>query len=90
MDEESNMHMEEGANDIVLGDSWVRDLGIEPSNIRKLRTRKRVVMCYPGAAIDFIQDKLEIVHGSRGVIIHVGDKIATEIWMERLKGQEYY
>ena len=39
---------------------------------RKLRTRKRVVMCYPGADIVFIKDRLDIVHGSRDVIIHVG------------------
>ena len=35
MDEEGNIarHREDGANDIVLGDSQVRDLGIELSNI---------------------------------------------------------
>ena len=40
MDEESNIvrHREAGTNDIVLGDSQVRDLGIELSNIRKVRT----------------------------------------------------
>ena len=44
-------------NYIGLGDSKVRGLGIEPLNIRKFRTRKRVVMCYPGAGIDFIKDR---------------------------------
>ena len=34
---------EDGTNDIVLGDSQFRDLGIELSNIRKVRGRKRVV-----------------------------------------------
>ena len=29
-------------------------------------------MCYPGADIDFIKDRLEVAHGSREVIIHVG------------------
>ena len=29
--------------------------------------------CYPGANIDFIKDRLEVAHGSRGVIIHVGE-----------------
>ena len=47
-------------------------MGIELSNIRKFRIRKRVVMCYPGADIDFIKDSLEVVRRSRGVIIHVG------------------
>ena len=36
---------------IVLGDSQVRYLRIELLNIRKFKTRKRVVMCYPGAEI---------------------------------------
>ena len=51
MDEESNIvrHREEGTDDIVLGDSQVRDLRIEFSNIRKFRTRKRIGMCYHGA-----------------------------------------
>ena len=29
-------------------------------------------MRYPGADIDIIKDRLDIVHGSRDVIIHVG------------------
>ena len=29
-------------------------------------------MYYPGADIDFIKDGLEVAHGSREVIIHVG------------------
>ena len=29
-------------------------------------------MCYPGAVIDFIKDRLEVAHESRDVIIHVG------------------
>ena len=62
---------EDGTNDIVLGDSQFRDLGIELSNIRKVRGRKRVVMCYPGVDIDFIKGILGIAHGSRAVIIHV-------------------
>ena len=33
-------------------------LGIEISNIGKVRVRKRLVMCYPGANIDFIKDRL--------------------------------
>ena len=42
MDEESNIvrYKEDVTNDIVLGDSQVRDLGIEFSNMRKLRTKK--------------------------------------------------
>ena len=48
----------DGSNDKVLGDSQVRDLGIELSNIGKVRARKRLVMCYPGAGIDFIKDRL--------------------------------
>ena len=73
MDEENNIsrHREDGTNDITLGDSQVRDLGTELSNIRIFRTRKRVVMCYLGADTDFIKDRLEVVHGSRGVIIRV-------------------
>ena len=39
---------------------------------RKLRTRKRVVMYYPGVGVDFVKDRLDVVHGSRDVIIHVG------------------
>ena len=46
-------------------------MGIELSNIIKFRGRKRAVMCYPGADIDFIKDRLEVAKGSRGVIIHV-------------------
>ena len=55
MDDESNIvkHREDGTNEIVLGDSQVRDLGIGLSNIGKVRARKRLVMCYPGADIDF-------------------------------------
>ena len=73
MDEESNIvrEREDGTNDIVLGDYQVKDLGIELSNIIKFRGRKRAVMCYPGADIDFIKDRLEVAKGSRGVIIHV-------------------
>ena len=43
MDEQSNIvrHRVNGANDIVLGDSHVGDLGIELSNIRKFKTRER-------------------------------------------------
>ena len=43
MDEESNIvrHKEDRTNDIVLGVSLVKDLGIELSSIRKFRTRKR-------------------------------------------------
>ena len=59
MDEESNIakHREDGTNYIVLGDSQVRYLGIELSNIRKVRDRKRVVTCYLGADIDFIKNR---------------------------------
>ena len=51
IDEESNIvrDREHGTNNIVLGDSQVRDLGIELSNIGKVRVRKRLVMCYPRA-----------------------------------------
>ena len=57
MDEGSNIvrDREDGTSDIVLGDSQVRDLGIEFSNIGKVRARKRLVICYPGADIDFIK-----------------------------------
>ena len=37
------------------------------------RKKLRVVMCYPGSGIDFIKDRLDMVHGSRDVIIHVGE-----------------
>ena len=63
---------EDGANDIVLEDLQVRDLGMDLSSRRKLGIRRRVVMWYPQAGIDFIKDRLEVVHGSRDVIIHVG------------------
>ena len=51
IDEEINIvrHREDEANDMVLGDSQVTDLGIELSNIRQFSTRKKVVICYPGA-----------------------------------------
>ena len=38
----------------------------------KFRTRKRVVVCYPGAVIDFIKDILKVAYESRDFIIHVG------------------
>ena len=60
--------------DIILKDSQVRDFGIELSNIRKFKERKRIVMCYPGTDIDFFKDRLEVAHGSRKVIIHIGEK----------------
>ena len=62
MDEESNIvrHREDGTNDIVLGDSQVRDLGIEFSNIRRVRARKRVVICCPGEDINFIKDRRSV------------------------------
>ena len=71
--------------DILLRNSQVRDLEIELqlSSIIKVRTRKRVMMRYPGEDIDVIKDRLDVEHGSRGVII-------LEIGMERLKGQRYY
>ena len=47
-------------------------MGIELSNTRKFRTRKRIVMCYPAADISFIKDRLEVVHESREVIKYVG------------------
>ena len=74
MDEESNIisYKKDGTNDKVLGDSQVKDLGIELSNIRKFRTRKRVLMCFPGADIYFIKDRLEVAHGSKGVLINGG------------------
>ena len=58
MDDESNIvrDREDWTNYVVLGDSQVRDLGIEFSNIRKYRARKRIVMCYPGVDTDFIKD----------------------------------
>ena len=42
MDEESSIvrQREDGTNDVVLGDSKVRDLGIELSNIRRVRARR--------------------------------------------------
>ena len=45
---------EDETNDIVLGDSQVRDLGMELSRRMKLGTRKKVVMCYPGAGIGML------------------------------------
>ena len=46
MNEDSNIarNREDGTNDIVLGDSQVRDLRIELSTIRKVRARKRSYM----------------------------------------------
>ena len=40
-------------------------------NIKKFRTRKRIVMCYPLADINFIKDRLDVAHGSR-FKAHVG------------------
>ena len=57
---------------------------MELSRRRELGTRKRVVMCYPGAAIDFIKDRLEVVHGSRDVIIHIG---GNNIWKRNWKNE---
>ena len=31
-------------------------------------------MCYPGTYFNFIKDKLDVTHGSSGVIIHLGGK----------------
>ena len=39
---------------------------------RKIRIRNRVVICYPGIGIDFIKDRLDVVHKVRYIIIHVG------------------
>ena len=74
-DEESNIvrDREDGTNDTVLGDSQVRDLGIELLNIGKVSTRKRLVMYFPGADVDFIKDGLELTNSSKGVILHVGE-----------------
>ena len=44
---------------------------IELSKIRKFRTRKRVVICYPGANIDLIKDRLEVAYRSWGGTLHV-------------------
>ena len=73
MDDDSNIvrYREDGANYIVSEDSQFRDLEIGLSSIRKFRARKRVEMRYPRADIDFIKDRLNVVHESRGVIIHV-------------------
>ena len=65
---------EDGANDIVLVNLQVKDFGMELSSRRKLGTRKRVVVCYPGAGIDFIKDRLEVVHCFRDVILYVRNK----------------
>ena len=66
MDEESNIikDREVGKNYAVLGDSQIRDLGIKLSNIRKFRTRKKVVICCPGADIDFSKFRIQVAHGS--------------------------
>ena len=45
---------------------------MELSRRIELRTRNKVVMCYPGAGIHFIKNILDIVHGSRDAIINVG------------------
>ena len=47
-------------------------MGNELLYIRKVRARKRVVICYPEAGTDFIKDRLEVLHVYRGVIIHIG------------------
>ena len=47
-------------------------MGIALLNKFNLRVRKRVVMCYPWVDIDFIKDRLEVAHRSKGIIIHVG------------------
>ena len=49
--------------DIVLGDSQIIDLGIQLLNIGKVKTRKRLVMCYLGVDIDFIKGRLEVANG---------------------------
>ena len=69
MEEEGNIAWDKEDGYSYIVDSCVRDLGIEFSNIRK-----KVVMCYPGVDIDFIKDRLEVAHRSRGVIIYVGGK----------------
>ena len=45
---------------ILLGDSQVRDLGIELSNIRKFKARKNS---------DVLLNTLKLENGSRGIII---------------------
>ena len=74
IDEKSNIvrDKEDGTNDIVLGDSQVRDLGIGLSNIGKVRARKRLVMCYPRTDIDFIKNRLKVANGFKGVILYIG------------------
>ena len=42
-------------------------------------------MCYLGADIDFIKDRLNVEHGSRGF-----NSNSIRKRMERLKGQKYY
>ena len=44
---------------------------MELSSRRKLGTRRKVVMCYPGPGVDYIKDRLKVMHGSRD-FIHVG------------------
>ena len=46
-------------------------MGIELSNIGKVRAKRRLVMCYPGMGIDFIKDGLDVANGSRDSILHV-------------------
>ena len=48
-------------------------MGIELSNIGKVKARKRLVIYYPGAGIDFIKGRLEVANGSRRIILHVGE-----------------
>ena len=64
---------------------------MELLNKRKLSTRKRVVMCYPVAGINFIKDRLDVVHWSRDFInlLYMKEEIVLGIWMEYLKGQKY-
>ena len=73
MDDNSNIvrYKEDGTNYIVLRDSKVRDFRIELLNIRKFRIRKRGLIGPPRTDIDFIKDKLDVAHGSKGIILHV-------------------
>ena len=60
-------------------------MGIQLSNIGKVRARKRLLMCYHGAEIDFIKGRLEVANGSREVILHV-----VEVGIGHLREKKYY
>ena len=61
-------------------------MGIELSNIRKFKVRKRVVMCYPGVDNDFIEDRLQVAHEFEGIALLIGmEYLKSEILLKKYR-----